>query len=319
VRRFVTADPFITEPFDTQGLNPYSYVQNNPLNFVDPSGFVIERPIESPPPAEPQRPPDSGPQGPEPSSPQGPGHPPHPEGPEDPGRTDPTGPEGYRGPPEVPTGAEGPDPGNMPQGPYGESMGGTPQKTSFLTGADAPNGTPRDAGGDWPGGARGGVGSDPNAPLGPGKLPGRGGAIGEEPNWESMTEEERQMCNLGLCPGTIFVLVHGSAWFEAAELVGAAAGTVWDWLTDGDEVPEKAKDVWEHIQKSGKAPSGYVGGRTFKNAEGLLPPGGAYKEYDVDPKPPSGTNRNAERLVVDQNTGRAWYTADHYKTFTEIQ
>ena len=37
--RFVTADPFVTEPLNSQGLNRYAYVQNNPVNYVDPSGF----------------------------------------------------------------------------------------------------------------------------------------------------------------------------------------------------------------------------------------------------------------------------------------
>jgi RHS repeat-associated protein len=37
--RFASADPFITEPGFTQNFNRYSYVYNNPLRFVDPSGF----------------------------------------------------------------------------------------------------------------------------------------------------------------------------------------------------------------------------------------------------------------------------------------
>lgn len=39
IRRFITPDPFVTQPLNTQGLNRYSYVQNNPINFTDPSGF----------------------------------------------------------------------------------------------------------------------------------------------------------------------------------------------------------------------------------------------------------------------------------------
>jgi RHS repeat-associated protein len=39
VGRFLTADPFTSEPLSTQGMNRYSYVGNDPLNFVDPSGF----------------------------------------------------------------------------------------------------------------------------------------------------------------------------------------------------------------------------------------------------------------------------------------
>lgn len=37
--RFMQADPFIQAATDTQMLNRYSYVRNNPLNATDPSGY----------------------------------------------------------------------------------------------------------------------------------------------------------------------------------------------------------------------------------------------------------------------------------------
>lgn len=37
--RFLQADPFIQAPKNTQSLNRYSYVLNNPLSYTDPSGF----------------------------------------------------------------------------------------------------------------------------------------------------------------------------------------------------------------------------------------------------------------------------------------
>ena len=40
--RFVSADPFITEPGNSQNYNRYSYVYNNPLTAVDPTGFGTE-------------------------------------------------------------------------------------------------------------------------------------------------------------------------------------------------------------------------------------------------------------------------------------
>ncbi len=76
----------------------------------------------------------------------------------------------------------------------------------------------------------------------------------------------------------------------------------------------KAKEILEAIQKRhGDSLPGYVGGRTFQNRERRLPPG-RYREYDVNPKI-SGRNRGPERLVIEQRTGKAYYTGDHYVTF----
>jgi RHS repeat-associated protein len=38
--RFLSADPYISEPGNTQNYNRYSYVLNNPLSYVDPSGMI---------------------------------------------------------------------------------------------------------------------------------------------------------------------------------------------------------------------------------------------------------------------------------------
>ena len=43
VGRFLTTDPLVSHPGFSQSWNPYSYVLNNPLKYVDPSGFE-ERP-----------------------------------------------------------------------------------------------------------------------------------------------------------------------------------------------------------------------------------------------------------------------------------
>ena len=37
--RFLTPDPFVSDPGATQPWNPYAYVRNNPLRYTDPSGF----------------------------------------------------------------------------------------------------------------------------------------------------------------------------------------------------------------------------------------------------------------------------------------
>jgi RHS repeat-associated protein len=39
IGRFLSADPHVQNPGNTQSFNRYSYVNNNPLSFVDPTGF----------------------------------------------------------------------------------------------------------------------------------------------------------------------------------------------------------------------------------------------------------------------------------------
>jgi hypothetical protein len=38
--RFLSVDPFIQDPDNSQSMNPYSYIMNNPLSGSDPSGYV---------------------------------------------------------------------------------------------------------------------------------------------------------------------------------------------------------------------------------------------------------------------------------------
>jgi len=73
------------------------------------------------------------------------------------------------------------------------------------------------------------------------------------------------------------------------------------------QVPEKARE---------EPLPGYVGGRVFGNRERRLPHGD-YREYDVNPKRP-GKNRGTERIVIEQRTGKAYYSRDHYETFTPM-
>jgi RHS repeat-associated protein len=40
--RFISADTIVQNPHDPQALNRYSYVRNNPLRYVDPSGHFIQ-------------------------------------------------------------------------------------------------------------------------------------------------------------------------------------------------------------------------------------------------------------------------------------
>jgi RHS repeat-associated protein len=47
VGRFLSADPFVQAPSNTQSLNRYSYVLNNPLSYTDPIGYIFKSIINS--------------------------------------------------------------------------------------------------------------------------------------------------------------------------------------------------------------------------------------------------------------------------------
>ena len=40
--RFLSVDPFIQAPGNSQSMNPYSYIMNNPLAGTDPSGYIAK-------------------------------------------------------------------------------------------------------------------------------------------------------------------------------------------------------------------------------------------------------------------------------------
>ncbi|MBL4940994.1 MAG: DUF882 domain-containing protein [Colwellia sp.] len=48
VGRFMSVDPFIQEPGNSQSINPYSYIMNNPLSGTDPTGYVSEKDAAAP-------------------------------------------------------------------------------------------------------------------------------------------------------------------------------------------------------------------------------------------------------------------------------
>ncbi len=81
--------------------------------------------------------------------------------------------------------------------------------------------------------------------------------------------------------------------------------------------PRKAYDLLKQLEERGGIPlPGYIGGRDFQNRERRLPRG-YYREYDVNPKR-RGRGRDAERVVIEQRTGKAYYTGDHYRTFVPL-
>ncbi|MFI5720909.1 ribonuclease domain-containing protein [Nocardia sp. NPDC051750] len=126
----------------------------------------------------------------------------------------------------------------------------------------------------------------------------------------------------------------------AVTLSAGATSTVSSQLTSGKTtpvdspvvsrvagVPERAYETLEEIDAgrwpdSANAP-GTKGGITFRNREGRLPATDdsgkrvTYQEWDVNPKKP-GQSRDAERIVTGSD-GSAWYTGDHYDTFTRMR
>ena len=123
-------------------------------------------------------------------------------------------------------------------------------------------------------------------------------------------------------------LPHCGTGAHAAELVTVehpVAATIPDGGSSTDSkqatglvAPQKAYDLLAQLQqRNGEPLPGYVGGRLFGNRERRLPPG-RYREYDVNRKIP-GRARDAERIVIEQRSGRAYYTGDHYRTFTPLK
>ena len=102
-------------------------------------------------------------------------------------------------------------------------------------------------------------------------------------------------------------------------LLGVLAGpaSAQSGVTTEQTALDRAKAVLVEIERrGGEPPPGHVGGRVFGNRERRLPPGD-YREYDVNPKL-RGRPRDAERIVVEQRTGKAYYTGDHYRTFVPL-
>lgn len=87
--------------------------------------------------------------------------------------------------------------------------------------------------------------------------------------------------------------------------------------------PAYVLETLAFVKQNARPPEGFVGGREFQNREKRLPLKSAdgqkirYREWDVHPKI-QGKNRGAERLVTGSD-GSAWFTKDHYSTFTRIE
>lgn len=97
-------------------------------------------------------------------------------------------------------------------------------------------------------------------------------------------------------------------------------------LASNAAVPQRAWDTLARIDAGTWPPndgSGTHGGTVWTDAEGTLPRTDSagnpisYREWDVNEKQP-GHNRDAERIVTGSD-GSAWYTGDHYATFTRMR
>jgi guanyl-specific ribonuclease Sa len=105
--------------------------------------------------------------------------------------------------------------------------------------------------------------------------------------------------------------------FAACTLLSpAASGQRRGHRTTAD-IPPRVFEVYRYALEHHAPPAGHIGGRVWHNREKKLPRGGKYHEFDVNPKV-RGRNRGAERVIIDYNTGRGWYTSDHYRTFISI-
>jgi ribonuclease T1 len=113
----------------------------------------------------------------------------------------------------------------------------------------------------------------------------------------------------------------------AASTVTAPRGDSASPVTQASGVPERAYVTLREIDAgrwpgSANAP-GTKGGDRWQNRGGDLPAADGsgkpinYQEWDVNPKQ-SGRSRDAERIVTGSD-GSAWYTGDHYKTFTRMR
>lgn len=115
--------------------------------------------------------------------------------------------------------------------------------------------------------------------------------------------------------------------FSALACLGLPAAPCQPKTLAPGQIPQEARQVLVQVRATGQPLPGYVGGRRFGNygsgGEQKLPVTDArgqritYREWDIHPKV-EGRNRGPERLVTGSD-GRAWFTADHYCSFTEIR
>ena len=84
-------------------------------------------------------------------------------------------------------------------------------------------------------------------------------------------------------------------------------------FTDNERINEINKTL-DRVETSGPFPY-KKDASPFRNKEGILPEG-SYREYTVDT--PGANNRGARRIVIEQKSGKTYYTDDHYRSFIQV-
>ncbi|MDL2295918.1 hypothetical protein LJC18_03885 [Lachnospiraceae bacterium OttesenSCG-928-E19] len=112
-------------------------------------------------------------------------------------------------------------------------------------------------------------------------------------------------------------------WFAAGKVIegavtskGKAATAIENKLNDATKAKiEKVRAEAQRTKYENNL-ANHKGGKDYINKDGKLPEG-QYKEFDLNPSQ-KGVARGSERIVIEKNTGKTYYTPDHYETFIEI-
>ncbi|GAA1096430.1 ribonuclease domain-containing protein [Tsukamurella spumae] len=131
---------------------------------------------------------------------------------------------------------------------------------------------------------------------------------------------------LALCAIVVLAVFGLVACGKSAAQPSATAAPAASSSPSNSAVPQRVLATLARIDAGTWPPndgSGTQGGRNFGNFENRLPKtdskgrAAKYTEWDVNIKR-SGRGRDAERIITGADGG-AWYTLDHYKTFTRIR
>ncbi len=128
---------------------------------------------------------------------------------------------------------------------------------------------------------------------------------------QSVSKIEDKLAGAGSMDKVTLTLLTGVAAVATIKKVAKSARNLP--LNDADRLTEINKTL-ERIESGGPFPH-KKDGTIFKNKEGKLPEGN-YREYTVDT--PGATDRGARRVVQDMDTGKTYYTEDHYVNFIQI-